>query len=122
MESAGSETLRELLRAEAELGQPVHIVVYKYNSFLSWALGMARRHSAVCAACAVFLTQACAIPLQAVSGTLGLARCPCRSRSHPVTYPGFRQTLRSATCHVHARPEQMAEVAEGLLATGKPFV
>ncbi|KAJ1290439.1 hypothetical protein BS78_02G243300 [Paspalum vaginatum] len=58
LESAGSETLDELLRSEAELGRPVHAVVY--DAFLPWAQRVARRGGAACAA---FLTQTCAVDI-----------------------------------------------------------
>ncbi|CAD6218507.1 unnamed protein product [Miscanthus lutarioriparius] len=56
LESAGSETVDQLLRSEAEQGRPVHAVVY--DSFMLWAPRVARRHGASCAA---FFTQACAV-------------------------------------------------------------
>ncbi|WVZ65585.1 hypothetical protein U9M48_014921 [Paspalum notatum var. saurae] len=58
LESAGSETLDELLRSESELGRPVHAVVY--DAFLPWAQRVARRHGAAAAA---FLTQTCAVDI-----------------------------------------------------------
>ncbi|TVU08895.1 hypothetical protein EJB05_42322, partial [Eragrostis curvula] len=58
LESAGSETLDALLRQEAELGRPVHVVVY--DAFVPWAQGVARRRGAASAA---FLTQTCAVDL-----------------------------------------------------------
>nr|CAB3453962.1 unnamed protein product [Digitaria exilis] len=56
LSSAGPESVDWLLRSESELGRPVHVVVY--DAFLPWAQGVARRHGAACAA---FLTQACAV-------------------------------------------------------------
>jgi pathogen-inducible salicylic acid glucosyltransferase len=56
LESAGSASLDELLRAESAGGRPVRAVVY--DSFLMWVPRMARRHGA---ACAVFFTQACVV-------------------------------------------------------------
>ncbi|CAN6175016.1 unnamed protein product [Urochloa humidicola] len=56
LEAAGSETLGELLRDEAERGRPVRAVVY--DAFLPWACGVARRHGA---AAASFFTQPCAV-------------------------------------------------------------
>ena len=41
LESAGSETVDQLLRSEAEQGRPVDVVVY--DAFLPWAQGAARR-------------------------------------------------------------------------------
>lgn len=58
LESAGSETLDELLRSESELGRPVDVVVY--DAFLPWAQRVARRRGAACAA---FLTQTCAVDI-----------------------------------------------------------
>ncbi|KAL6601749.1 hypothetical protein ACP70R_044969 [Stipagrostis hirtigluma subsp. patula] len=54
--SAGAATVDELLASESEQGRPVHVVVY--DTFLPWAQGVARRRGAACAA---FLTQACAV-------------------------------------------------------------
>jgi pathogen-inducible salicylic acid glucosyltransferase len=56
LESAGSETLGELLRAEAAAGRPVRAVVY--DAMLPWARGVAQRHGAAAAA---FFTQPCAV-------------------------------------------------------------
>lgn len=56
LEAAGSETLGELLRAEAAQGRPVRAVVY--DAFLPWAQGVTRRHGAAAVA---FFTQPCAI-------------------------------------------------------------
>nr|ACD03246.1 UDP-glycosyltransferase UGT74H7 [Avena strigosa] len=59
LESAGSRTLDELLRSEAEKGRKVCAVVY--DSFLQpWAPPVARRHGA---ACVSFFTQAPAVNL-----------------------------------------------------------
>ncbi|NP_001150551.2 indole-3-acetate beta-glucosyltransferase [Zea mays] len=58
LESAGSETLDELLRSESALGRPVHVVVY--DAFAPWAQRVARRRGAACAA---FLTQTCAVDI-----------------------------------------------------------
>uniref|UniRef100_A0ACD5XU71 Uncharacterized protein n=1 Tax=Avena sativa TaxID=4498 RepID=A0ACD5XU71_AVESA len=56
LESAGSETLADLLRAEAAAGRPVRAVVY--DAFLPWARAVAQRHGAAAAA---FFTQPCAV-------------------------------------------------------------
>jgi pathogen-inducible salicylic acid glucosyltransferase len=58
LESVGSETLDALLRSESEQGRPVHVVVY--DALVPWALGVARRRGASCAA---FLTQTCAVDI-----------------------------------------------------------
>ncbi|KAF8780803.1 hypothetical protein HU200_000747 [Digitaria exilis] len=58
LESSGSDTLDALLVSESELGRPVHVVVY--DAFVPWALGVARRRGAACAA---FLTQTCAVDI-----------------------------------------------------------
>jgi pathogen-inducible salicylic acid glucosyltransferase len=58
IESAGSETLDELLRSESELGRPVQVVVY--DAFAPWAQRVARRRGAASAA---FLTQPCAVDI-----------------------------------------------------------
>jgi len=57
MESAGSRTLDELLRSEAEKGRPIHAVVY--DAFLQpWVPRVARLHGA---ACVSFFTRAAAV-------------------------------------------------------------
>lgn len=56
LESAGSATVGELLRSEAERGRPVRALVY--DAFLPWAQRVGRRHGAACAA---FFTQPCAV-------------------------------------------------------------
>ncbi|CAL5073296.1 unnamed protein product [Urochloa decumbens] len=56
LNAAGPDSVDALLRAESELGRPVHVVVY--DAFLPWAQGVARRHGAACAA---FFTQTCAV-------------------------------------------------------------
>ncbi|KAL5222751.1 hypothetical protein ABZP36_027464 [Zizania latifolia] len=101
LESAGSETLGELLRAEAELGRPVHVVVY--DSFLPWALGVARRHGVACAA---FLTQACAVNIaygHAWAGTVSL----------PVTQPPRDLPGLPADLEVGDLPTFMVNPADG---------
>lgn len=56
LESAGSATVGELLRSEAERGRPVRALVY--DAFLPWAQRVGRRHGAACVA---FFTQPCAV-------------------------------------------------------------
>ncbi|RCV12531.1 hypothetical protein SETIT_2G276500v2 [Setaria italica] len=74
LESAGSASLDELLRAESARGQPVRAVVY--DSFLLWAPRVARLHGAACAA---FFTQACAVNVayaHALAGRMDLPVAP----------------------------------------------
>ncbi|XP_047051965.1 UDP-glucosyltransferase UGT13248-like [Lolium rigidum] len=56
LESARSETLCELLRAEAAADRPIRAVVY--DALLPWARGVAQQHGAAAAA---FFTQPCAV-------------------------------------------------------------
>ncbi|KQJ91066.1 UDP-glucosyltransferase UGT13248 [Brachypodium distachyon] len=77
LESAGSRTVGELLRAEAEAGeehgrQPVRAVVY--DAFLQpWAPAVGRRHGAACAA---FFTQAPAVDLAYAHAQAGRMHVP----------------------------------------------
>lgn len=71
LESAGSASLDELLRAESAQGRAVHAVVY--DSFLVWAPPVARLHGASCAA---FFTQACAVNVAYSHAWAGMVELP----------------------------------------------
>ncbi|XP_040383023.1 UDP-glycosyltransferase 79-like [Oryza brachyantha] len=88
LETAGSRTLAELLCAEAARGRPVHVVVY--DSFLPWARGVARRHGAACAA---FLTQACAVNIAYGHAWSGTVKLPVREA--PGELPGLPAGLEA---------------------------
>ncbi|XP_047051866.1 UDP-glucosyltransferase UGT13248-like [Lolium rigidum] len=111
LESAGSETLAELLRAEAAAGRPVRTVVY--DAFLPWARAVAQRHGAAAVA---FFTQPCAVnvvyghvwservgvPVEA-GATVGLPGLPALEpeglpwflKVGPGPYPGYFEMVMS---------------------------
>ncbi|TVU08901.1 hypothetical protein EJB05_42328, partial [Eragrostis curvula] len=81
LESSGSASLDELLRAESARGRPVRAVVY--DSFLLWAPRVARRHGAACAA---FFTQACAVNVAFEHAWAGRLELP---GLEPADFPTF---------------------------------
>ncbi|KAF7059958.1 hypothetical protein CFC21_066794 [Triticum aestivum] len=112
LEAAGSETLGELLDAEAAEGRPVRAVVY--DAFLPWARGVAQRHGAAAVA---FFTQPCAVnvvyghvwcervgvPVEAGSTVVGLPGLPALEpeglpwflKVGPGPYPGYFEMVMS---------------------------
>ncbi|OEL22039.1 UDP-glycosyltransferase 74F2 [Dichanthelium oligosanthes] len=88
LEAAGSETVGALLRSEADLGRPVHALVY--DAFLPWAQPVARRHGAACAA---FFTQACAVDVVYGHARAGLVEAPLVS-GEPLQLPGLPAGLK----------------------------
>ncbi|EMS63607.1 UDP-glycosyltransferase 74F2 [Triticum urartu] len=110
--AAGSETLGELLDAEAAEGRPVRAVVY--DAFLPWARGVAQRHGAAAVA---FFTQPCAVnvvyghvwcervgvPVEAGSTVVGLPGLPALEpeglpwflKVGPGPYPGYFEMVMS---------------------------
>ncbi|CAL4924657.1 unnamed protein product [Urochloa decumbens] len=70
--SAGSDSLGELLRAEAASGRPVRAVVY--DTLLPWVPRVARRHGV--AACAAFFTHPCAVTVAYAHAVAGLLALP----------------------------------------------
>uniref|UniRef100_A0A453LCE5 Cytokinin-O-glucosyltransferase 2 n=1 Tax=Aegilops tauschii subsp. strangulata TaxID=200361 RepID=A0A453LCE5_AEGTS len=112
LESAGSETLGELLDAEAAEGRPVRAMVY--DAFLPWARGVAQRHGAAAVA---FFTQPCAVnvvyghvwcervgvPVEAGSTVTGLPGLPALEpeglpwflKVGPGPYPGYFEMVMS---------------------------
>ncbi|CAN6227288.1 unnamed protein product [Urochloa humidicola] len=58
LEATGSQTLGELMDAEAAAGRPIRAVIY--DVFLPWAQGVARQHGAAAVA---FFTTPCAVNL-----------------------------------------------------------
>jgi pathogen-inducible salicylic acid glucosyltransferase len=94
LESAGSASLDELLRAESARGQPVRAVVY--DSFLLWTPRVARAHGAACAA---FFTQACAVNVafaHAWAGRMDLPVAPGGKAVPPELLPGLSTGLEPA--------------------------
>ncbi|KAL6846763.1 hypothetical protein ACP4OV_024211 [Aristida adscensionis] len=107
LRSAAPATVDALLRSEAARGRPVHVVVY--DAFLPWAQGVARRRGAACAA---FLTQACAVdvlythardgrlpfppPPAALLGLPGLPAAP--HRLEPADLPTFLADVNRPLC------------------------
>ncbi|KAL6643032.1 hypothetical protein ACP70R_021213 [Stipagrostis hirtigluma subsp. patula] len=89
LESAGSRTLDELLRAEAAHGRAVRAVVY--DAFLAWAPPVARRHGAWCAA---FFTQPCAVNVAYAHAWRGDLRLPMAEV--PAELPGLPAGLEPA--------------------------
>ncbi|TKV94079.1 hypothetical protein SEVIR_9G270500v4 [Setaria viridis] len=90
LESAGSESLGELLRAESARGQPVRAVVY--DTLLLWAPRVARRHGAACAA---FFTHACAVTVAYAHAWAGGLTLPVQD-APPESLPGLSVTLGPA--------------------------
>jgi hypothetical protein len=90
LESAGSETVDQLLRsAEAEqAGRPVDVLVY--DAFLPWAQRVARRRGVPCA---VFFTQPCAVDVVYAHARAGRVRPPLVG-DEPVELPGLSVALR----------------------------
>ncbi|KAG2649944.1 UDP-glycosyltransferase 79-like [Panicum virgatum] len=89
LNAAGPESVDRLLRAEAELGRPVHVVVY--DAFLPWAQGVTRRRGAACAA---FLTQACAVDVLYTHLRAGrIPAPPVREEELPPELPGLPSRL-----------------------------
>jgi hypothetical protein len=88
IESAGSETLDELLRSESELGRPVHVVVY--DAFAPWAQRVARRRGVPCTA---FFTQPCAVDVVYAHAWAGRVQPPLVGEE-PVELPGMSLGLR----------------------------
>uniref|UniRef100_A0ACD5YFY7 Uncharacterized protein n=1 Tax=Avena sativa TaxID=4498 RepID=A0ACD5YFY7_AVESA len=84
LESAGSETLADLLRAEAAAGRPVRAVVY--DAFLPWARGVAQRHGAAAAA---FFTQPCAVNVVYGHVWSERVRVPVEAGATVVRLPGL---------------------------------
>ncbi|CAD6224220.1 unnamed protein product [Miscanthus lutarioriparius] len=91
LESAGSASLDELLRAESAQGRPVHAVVY--DSFLLWAPRVARRHGASCAA---FFTQACAVNVAYSHARAGRVELPVAAGKALPELPGLPSELEPA--------------------------
>ncbi|KAK3129712.1 hypothetical protein QOZ80_6BG0483650 [Eleusine coracana subsp. coracana] len=91
LESAGSETLDELLRLESERGRPVHVVVY--DPFMAWAQGVARRRGAACAA---FLTQTCAVDIMYAHAWAGRVPPPPVPPEELSELPGLPSQLQLA--------------------------
>jgi len=92
LESAGSETVGELLRSEAEQGRPVRALVY--NAFLPWAQRVGRRHGAACAA---FFKQPCAVDVAYGHAWAGRVEPPLAlGEEEPLDLPGLPAGLRPA--------------------------
>ncbi|TVU30827.1 hypothetical protein EJB05_22471, partial [Eragrostis curvula] len=89
LETAGSRTLDELLRAESAEGRPVRVVVY--DAFLLWAPRVARHHGASCAA---FFTQACAVNVAYAHALAGKVDLPLAEV--PAELPGLPKGLEPA--------------------------
>nr|CAB3457615.1 unnamed protein product [Digitaria exilis] len=89
LEAAGSETVGALLRSEAELGRPVHALVY--DAFLPWAQRVARRHGVASAA---FFTQPCAVDVAYGHAWAGLLETPVVGEMTPIELPGLPAGLR----------------------------
>jgi hypothetical protein len=90
LESAGSETVGELLRSEAEQGRPVRALVY--DAFLPWAQRVGRRHGAACAA---FFTQPCAVDVAYGHAWAGRVEPPLvLGEEEPLDLPGLPAGLR----------------------------
>ncbi|GMH19748.1 hypothetical protein Nepgr_021589 [Nepenthes gracilis] len=81
-EAAGSESLAVLLRKHADSGHPVDCVVY--DSFLPWALDVAKQCGAIGAP---FFTQACAVNFIYYYLHHGLLKLPISSP--PAVIPGL---------------------------------
>ncbi|XP_066399770.1 UDP-glucosyltransferase UGT13248-like [Miscanthus floridulus] len=92
LESAGSETVGELLRSEAAQGRPVRALVY--DAFLPWAQRVGRRHGAACAA---FFTQPCAVDVAYGHAWAGRVEPPLAlGEEEPLDLPGLPAGLRPA--------------------------
>ncbi|PUZ71565.1 hypothetical protein GQ55_2G323300 [Panicum hallii var. hallii] len=91
LESAGSASLDELLRAESAGGRPVRAVVY--DSFLMWAPRVARRHGAACAA---FFTQACVVNVAYAHAWAGQMDLPVAPGKALPELPGLPAGLGTA--------------------------
>ncbi|CAD6224221.1 unnamed protein product [Miscanthus lutarioriparius] len=92
LESAGSETVGELLRSEAAQGRPVRTLVY--DAFLPWAQRVGRRHGAACAA---FFTQPCAVDVAYGHAWAGRVEPPLAlGEEEPLDLPGLPAGLRPA--------------------------
>lgn len=90
LESAGSETVGELLRSEADQGRPVRALVY--DAFLPWAQRVGRRHGAACAA---FFTQPCAVDVAYGHAWAGRVEPPLAlGKEEPLDLPGLPAGLR----------------------------
>ncbi|CAN6282998.1 unnamed protein product [Urochloa humidicola] len=88
--SAGSDSLGELVRAEAASGRPVRAVVY--DTLLPWVPRVARHHGAACAA---FFTHACAVTVAYAHAWAGLLALPV-AEAPPEPLPGLPARLRPA--------------------------
>ena len=88
LESAGSETVDQLLRSEAEQGRPVDVLVY--DAFLPWAQRVARRRGVPCTA---FFTQPCAVDVVYAHAWAGRVQPPLVGEE-PVELPGMSLGLR----------------------------
>ena len=86
LESAGSESLGELLRAETARGRPVRAVVY--DTLLVWVPRVARRHGVASAA---FFTHPCAVTLAYAHAWARQLTLPVRDA--PPELPGVPVTL-----------------------------
>ncbi|XP_052168345.1 UDP-glycosyltransferase 79-like [Oryza glaberrima] len=84
LEEAGSVSLDELLRGEAERGTPATVVVY--DTFMPWVPRLARRHGAACAA---FLTQTCAVDVVYTHARAGRLPVPVGEADGPLRLPGL---------------------------------
>ncbi|BAF25598.1 Os09g0518000 [Oryza sativa Japonica Group] len=84
LEEAGSVSLDELLRGEAERGTPATVVVY--DTFMPWVPRLARRHGAACAA---FLTQTCAVDVVYTHARSGRLPVPVGEADGPLRLPGL---------------------------------
>jgi pathogen-inducible salicylic acid glucosyltransferase len=91
LESAGSETVDELLRSEQAQGRPVHVLVY--DTFMPWAQRVARRHGTACAA---FFTQSCAVDLAYAHTWTGRVKPPLLAGDEPEEMPGLPADLRTS--------------------------
>ncbi|RLN43512.1 UDP-glycosyltransferase 74E2-like [Panicum miliaceum] len=89
LESAGSESLGELLRTESAKGRPVRAVVY--DTLLLWVPRVARRHGVSCAA---FFTHACAVIVAYAHAWAGQLTLPVGDA--PPELPGLPVTLGTA--------------------------
>nr|CAB3494861.1 unnamed protein product [Digitaria exilis] len=91
LESAGSVSLGELIRAESEMGRPVRAVVY--DTLLPWVPRVARRHGHG-VDCAAFFTHACAVTVAYAHAWAGQLTVPVVDA--PPELPGLSVRLGSA--------------------------